>query len=237
MYLADAASVRDKLPADLTTANHDLNETSDELHHGTIEDILTAAALAESMKEEIFGYMDDVLSESDDLSEEEDYEPTRVAEAPSKDCEVTQLRAEEEAVYCAEQHNEAWYLQDKMEVTNSTSEESSVFPEIGTATDQFVELNPPSITSVTKLLHTTIQQACRLSKDNKLEHLPVAELVIFRDDMNEHNPMETDTPRLSFSNLCELSVNSEPVPESSPSKRAQPTSIEIESGQETVTLF
>jgi len=46
-YLAEVASVRNPLPEE-----HDAVE--EEVTHGSIEDILTAAALAESMKEEIF---------------------------------------------------------------------------------------------------------------------------------------------------------------------------------------
>jgi hypothetical protein len=56
-YLAEVASVSQHLPEELV---------EEELAHGGIEDILTAAALAESMKEEIFLESEDVLENGDD---------------------------------------------------------------------------------------------------------------------------------------------------------------------------
>jgi hypothetical protein len=59
-YLAEVASVRDPLPEERDTVE-------EEVTHGSIEDILTAAALAESMKEEIF-----IVDEDDVAMAEED---------------------------------------------------------------------------------------------------------------------------------------------------------------------
>src|SRR5271170_6168012 len=61
-YLAEVASIRDPLPEELDTVG-------EEVTHGSIEDILTAAALAESMKEEIFivdGDVDVAMAEEDE---------------------------------------------------------------------------------------------------------------------------------------------------------------------------
>ena len=61
-YLAEVAAVRDPLPEQPETAE-------EEFRQGSIEDILTAAALAESMKEEIFIVQEDIditMDERDD---------------------------------------------------------------------------------------------------------------------------------------------------------------------------
>lgn len=59
-YLAEVASVRDPLPEEPETVE-------DEVTHGSIEDILSAAAVAESMKEEIF-----IVEDADVTMDEED---------------------------------------------------------------------------------------------------------------------------------------------------------------------
>lgn len=75
-YLAEVASVRDPLPEEPETVE-------DEVTHGSIEDILTAAALAESMKEEIF------ISEDADVTMDEDDEDVDITTLPGGDADET----------------------------------------------------------------------------------------------------------------------------------------------------
>src|SRR5271170_82487 len=69
-YLAEVASVRDPLPEERDTFE-------EEVTHGSIEDILTAAALAESMKEEIF-----IVDEDVDVVMAEEYEDGDIMTLP-----------------------------------------------------------------------------------------------------------------------------------------------------------
>src|SRR5579859_2369449 len=62
-YLADVASTTEHIPQD------DIPAEEEELTHGSIEDLLTAAALAESMKEEIINAIDDAEAAEEDDGE------------------------------------------------------------------------------------------------------------------------------------------------------------------------
>ena len=71
-YLAEVASVRDPLPEERDTVE-------EEATHGSIEDILTAAALAESMKEEIF-----IVDEDADVATAEEDEDVDIMTLPGR---------------------------------------------------------------------------------------------------------------------------------------------------------
>ena len=75
-YLAEVASVRDPLPEEPETVE-------DEVTHGSIEDILTAAAVAESMKEEIF------FAEGADVTIDEDDEDVDIMTLPGGEADET----------------------------------------------------------------------------------------------------------------------------------------------------
>jgi len=93
-YLADVASVRDHLPQSCTPPEEILPQ-------GTIEDILTAAALAESMKDEIFNspvgrHSTDVISEQEEDDQDVEIDIITVDE---KQIEEIQESIPEENVY------------------------------------------------------------------------------------------------------------------------------------------
>jgi hypothetical protein len=85
-YLAEVASVRDPLPEEPDTVE-------EEATHGSIEDILTAAALAESMKEEIFIVDEDEVAMAEE-DEDEDI-MTLPGRMPDDGIEENQLPAPE----------------------------------------------------------------------------------------------------------------------------------------------
>src|SRR5271154_1357194 len=93
-YLAEVASVRDSLPEECDTVE-------EEATHGSIEDILTAAALAESMKEEIF-----IVDEDVNVTIAEEDEDVDIMALPGR---MPDERIEENQVLVTESVDESQY--------------------------------------------------------------------------------------------------------------------------------
>jgi hypothetical protein len=227
MYLADAACIRDKLP-DASSNSDDLKDPVDELGHGTIEDILTAASLAQSMKEEIFGFVDDALiSDSEEYCEEDDEAVSSIEEAHTKDCEMIRLEPGDDASASTDESNDNGLCQqnapDILDVEERVEALESIFLEHN---DEAVGNHISPVKNLSGARITPEAEGVFL--DNRSPNValvgdPAApEITIFREDMSQDTPTD-EGPRFPLSSVSGFPYAAEYIVGSSPSKRIRPS--------------